>query len=86
MTICLFNFAKYISFEDTTLLEPLFSRYISISSVGASGGSMYSACSILFTFSYVEHISLIRIVIMAGAAPEGSQFDARQFDAKMTEM
>lgn len=38
-----------------------------------------------FTFSY-ENASLIFTVIMAGAAPEGSQFDARQFDAKMTEM
>lgn len=25
-------------------------------------------------------------LVMAGAAPEGSQFDARQYDSKMTEL
>lgn len=39
----------------------------------------------------VEHtfhgsIYLSTFAVMAGMAPEGSQFDARQYDTKMTEM
>lgn len=28
----------------------------------------------------------LQIAIMAGVAPEGSQFDARQYDSKMNEL
>lgn len=48
---------------------------------------MFGLCILAFLsviISYILHY--FPLTAMAGLAPEGSQFDSRQYDAKMNEM